>query len=204
MKSYEEVTNDLLERRDRYVARQKDNRRKLTVLATSLGCFALVAVLGLGLGQEASYSGQVPVIEPTDNIIAGGNSGEDVFAGNYWVPEGTDPVTEPIPEQTATSTPPEDVTEPPVDPGEKDDFCEFMANVYIDGVLYLQWNLGEQAYTPGQYLGAASDYDGIYRSVWSDLAAKLYVSAEDPDVLVVVYETGDTLLLARNPSDLWP
>lgn len=210
MKSYEEVTNDLLERRDRYVARQKENRRKLTVLASSLGCFALVAVLGLGLGQDASYSGQIPATEPKDDVIAAGENGEGVFAGNYWVPE--DPSTEPGQEQCATSNPTEDVTEPfvepPVDPtvesGIVDAPNEWMGSVTIDGVWYLQWNLGEQTYTPGECLGSVTDFEGSYKQFCPDLAAKLYVSKEDPDVLVVVFEAGGSLLLARNPSDLWP
>ena len=43
MKSYDELTNDLLERRDRYVADQKKKRKRVMGVATSLCCFCLVA-----------------------------------------------------------------------------------------------------------------------------------------------------------------
>lgn len=36
MKSYDELTNDLLERRDRYVADQKKKRKRVMGVATSL------------------------------------------------------------------------------------------------------------------------------------------------------------------------
>ena len=39
MKSYDELTNDLLERRDRYVADQKKKRKRVMGVATSLCCF---------------------------------------------------------------------------------------------------------------------------------------------------------------------
>lgn len=51
MKNYDELTNDLLERRDRYVADQKQKRKSLMSVATSLCCLCLVALLGFGMWQ---------------------------------------------------------------------------------------------------------------------------------------------------------
>lgn len=49
MKSYEEVTNNLLERRDRYVEEQNRKRKRMTGAATSLCCCCLVAFVGFGV-----------------------------------------------------------------------------------------------------------------------------------------------------------
>ena len=51
MKSYEELTNRLLERRDRYVAEQKEKRKRGARVAVSLCGVCAVALLGFGLWQ---------------------------------------------------------------------------------------------------------------------------------------------------------
>ena len=51
MKNYDELTNDLLERRDRYVADQKKKRKKVMGVATLLCCFCLAALVGFGVRQ---------------------------------------------------------------------------------------------------------------------------------------------------------
>ena len=45
MKNYDELTIDLLERRDRYIADQKKKRKRVVGVATSLCCFGLVVLL---------------------------------------------------------------------------------------------------------------------------------------------------------------
>lgn len=52
MKSYDEITNGLLERRDRYTAEQKQKKRKMINLTASLCTFCLAALLGLGVWQS--------------------------------------------------------------------------------------------------------------------------------------------------------
>ncbi len=64
MKSYEELTSSLLERRDRYEARRRQNRKRAVGLVASLGCFCLVIGAGLlvhrvGLGDAAVPSAAV-------------------------------------------------------------------------------------------------------------------------------------------------
>ena len=49
MKNCEEMVNSLLQRRDRYVARQKRTR---AIIATAMGCVCLLALLGFGLGNR--------------------------------------------------------------------------------------------------------------------------------------------------------
>lgn len=61
MKNYDETTNDLLERRDRYVADQKKKRKRVMGIATSLCCFCLVALLGFGMWQGGMFDAKPPV-----------------------------------------------------------------------------------------------------------------------------------------------
>ncbi len=71
MKTYDELTNDLLTRRDCYVAAQKQKR--ITII-TSLCCVCFVALLGFGLWKsgvfrpatvDLSISGTKPQADPT-------------------------------------------------------------------------------------------------------------------------------------------
>lgn len=69
MKNYDELTNDLLERRDRYVADQKKKRKRVMGVATSLCCFCLVALLGFGMWQSDLFKPMPPtVIDGSSNI----------------------------------------------------------------------------------------------------------------------------------------
>ncbi|MBQ8630076.1 MAG: hypothetical protein IJ421_11465 [Prevotella sp.] len=56
MKNYDELTNDLLERRDRYVTEQKRKRRTAMSIATSLCCFCMVVLLGFGVWDSGLFS----------------------------------------------------------------------------------------------------------------------------------------------------
>lgn len=60
MKNYDELTNDLLERRDRYVADQKKKRKRVVSVATSLCCFCLVALLGFSVWQGGMFNTAPP------------------------------------------------------------------------------------------------------------------------------------------------
>ena len=64
MKNYDELTNDLLERRDRYVADQKKKRKRVMGVATSLCCFCLVALFGFGMWQGGMFT-----TTPSDQTI---------------------------------------------------------------------------------------------------------------------------------------
>ena len=64
MKSYEEVTNNLLERRDRYVVEQNQKRKRMMGAATSLCCCCLVAIMGFGVWQSNNGT---PTLPPAAN-----------------------------------------------------------------------------------------------------------------------------------------
>lgn len=55
MKNYDELTNDLLERRDRYVAEQKRKRKTVMSMVTPFCCVCLVALLGFGMWQGGMF-----------------------------------------------------------------------------------------------------------------------------------------------------
>ena len=61
MKNYDELTNDLLERRDRYVVEQKKKRKRVMGVTTSLCCFCLVALLGFGMWQGGLFDAKPPI-----------------------------------------------------------------------------------------------------------------------------------------------
>ena len=61
MKNYDETTNGLLDRRDRYVAEQKKKRKRVMGIATSLCCFCLVALLGFGMWQGGMFDAKPPI-----------------------------------------------------------------------------------------------------------------------------------------------
>ena len=62
MKNYDELTNDLLERRDRYVSDQKRKRKNVMRIATSFCCVCLVALLGFGVLQGGMFGSTPPTI----------------------------------------------------------------------------------------------------------------------------------------------
>lgn len=60
MKNYEEVTNDLLKRRDCYVMEQKRKRKRMMGTVSSLCCICLVALLGFGMWQGGMFKAPQP------------------------------------------------------------------------------------------------------------------------------------------------
>ena len=70
MKNYDEVTSDLLKRRDRYVVEQKRKRKIFMGVATSLCCCCLVALLGFGMWHSGMFDSE-PAITLGDSTIIG-------------------------------------------------------------------------------------------------------------------------------------
>ncbi len=75
MKSYEEVTNNLLERRERYVAEQNRKRKRVMGVVTSLCGCCLVAVTVFGAWQSGMLQSEPPITP--DSSIVGNNSDND-------------------------------------------------------------------------------------------------------------------------------
>lgn len=203
MKSYEEVTKDLLVRRDRYAARQKEHKKRLTAIASALGCFTLVAALGFSQWRDGMFPTQAGIPTEPNAPIAAGTSGEDTLTGTYWVPGDSAPGADPGPEQSASTTPAEEPETPsvtciPTDPTQNlFDPCEHIPSVTLEGADYLQFSSYDGTYTPGQCLGDLRDFEGTYGTFWPEVTGKLFVSNEDPDVLVLVFEDGSSAPLFK-------
>ncbi len=63
MKTSNEMVNSLFERRDRYVARQKENRRKALRAVSVVGSFVLVVMLGFGVARSGWLGTEAPPVE---------------------------------------------------------------------------------------------------------------------------------------------
>lgn len=63
MKTYNEISQCVLERRDEYITERKVRRKKLTAVTSVVVCLAIVATVGLGLGDWF----RKPAMEPTQN-----------------------------------------------------------------------------------------------------------------------------------------
>lgn len=56
MKNYDELTNDLLERRDQYLKEQNAKKSRNARIVASLGCFCFTALLCFGIWQSGNFN----------------------------------------------------------------------------------------------------------------------------------------------------
>lgn len=78
MKSYDETTNNLLERRNKYNEAQRIKKKNMIRITSALSCFIVVAVLGLGVWQGGWFDFKsLPIANPStqegNNIESTGN-----------------------------------------------------------------------------------------------------------------------------------
>ena len=184
MKNYDELTNDLLERRNRYVTDQKRKRKTVISVATSLCCVCLVALLGIGVWQGGMLNSQSPISLDDSTVI-----GEK----DYINPDGFDNSLSSNGENISVSGNDNSTG----DSTNKDDVCDILGMVVIDEETYLQFFTDSEAYTLDACLGDASDYEGTYRTHLNDIAAKLYTAKEDSNVLIVELGNGGTVVLKK-------
>ena len=71
MKNCEQVTNDLLERRDKYVAEQRRKKKRAMGMVTSLCCVCLVALMGIGIWQGGWFAPTQPDQSLEDSLYPG-------------------------------------------------------------------------------------------------------------------------------------
>lgn len=69
MKNYDEITKNLLERRDRYVIEKKKKRKTALGIASSLSCFCLIALLDYGMWQGDVFNVKTPTILDNSTIV---------------------------------------------------------------------------------------------------------------------------------------
>ena len=73
MKNYDEITNDLLKRRDDYLTQQKQKKKTIISIATPLVCFLLVALLGFGVwrrGVRTITPPNQPLGDPSYQVVS--------------------------------------------------------------------------------------------------------------------------------------
>lgn len=63
--------------------------------------------------------------------------------------------------------------------------------VKYDGANFVQCSTTTKVYTPDKYLGEAYDFEGTYQTNFSDVAGGLYMTKEDPNVLMVELKNGE-------------
>ena len=59
MKDYNEIAQDIFERRDEYITKQNAKRKKLIQISSVVGCFVLVAGIGFGMNMDKWVRTQV-------------------------------------------------------------------------------------------------------------------------------------------------
>lgn len=69
--------------------------------------------------------------------------------------------------------------------------CDVIGMVKYSGANYVQCSTSTKAYTPDKYLGEAYDFEGTYQTHLSDVAGGLYMTKEDPNVLMVELKHGE-------------
>ena len=60
MKNYDDITNDLLERRDRYIVHQQTKQKRVMHWAACFGCFCIAALVCVGIWRGGSFN----VVQP--------------------------------------------------------------------------------------------------------------------------------------------
>lgn len=86
MKSYDETTNNLLERREQYIAKQSKKRKRI-VRITSVACsFVLVALIGLSIWQPAWLEQMTPLTTNNPGISGEKQPSNDELPGNKAYP----------------------------------------------------------------------------------------------------------------------
>lgn len=68
---------------------------------------------------------------------------------------------------------------------QSDGVGDVIGMVKYGGANYIQCSTTTKTYTPDKYLGEAYDFEGTYQTNFSDIVGGLYMTKEDPDVLMV-------------------
>ena len=109
MKNYDDLTNRLLERRNRYVAEQKKKKQAITRVTASVGSVALVSLAGIALLRNDAFHDTPPVTDggvTTATVPTGAETTTDTTPPTATIGDDTTSattVTE-APTQTAATT----------------------------------------------------------------------------------------------------
>ena len=102
------------------------------------------------------------------------------------------PTPSPKPDADATETP--TVAEPDNNSGGGSSATiDRLGDAYINGEYYLQWFGG--TYTPDQFIGCGSDFDGFYKDCGVD--SEFYTAKESSDIIIVRLANGGDVTLKK-------
>ncbi len=157
MKNYNEMANDVLRRIGEHETLQRNRRKVMKKVIIPIGCFCLVALLGIGLWQ-GDFFGNTPSVELEDSTIIGEQ--------DYIEPETNN---------------------------QSGGAGDVIGMVKYGGANYvqLQCSTSTKTYTPDKYLGEAYDFEGTYQNRFDDIVGGLYITKEDPNVLMVELKNGE-------------
>ena len=195
MKSYDELTNDLLKRRDAYVATKKKKNRIAAGVLASFCCCLIIFVSVTVWGNINNDS----IPETVENNTAASHS-ESETEIQSTVPDESKIVSEYI-ENSADNSESEKENSSDLNTHTSQGLIDVIGLVIIDGTHYVQFDAKDKIYTPDSYLGYADAYEGTYRTFLSDVKGMLYISKEDPDVLLVKLSNGATVTLKKVSED---
>ncbi len=168
MKNYNQMANDVFHRIEEHEVIRQNRKKVIKRIITPVCCFCLAALLGIGLWQGDLFNNKPPVkLEDSVNI------GEK----DYISPEDI------------YSSKKEQVNENSYEAN--DESFDVIGLVKVNGINYVQCSTNTKVYTPDKYLGNASDYEGTYQTNFSDIAGGLYMTKEDPNVLMVEIKRGE-------------
>jgi len=69
MKSYDEIANNIFERRDKYIAKQKRKKRIIIYTVTPALCCCIVSITSLGLWKIGFFSNKIPVSDNSQTVL---------------------------------------------------------------------------------------------------------------------------------------
>ena len=199
MKSCDEMVSSLFARREQYAAQQKKKRKMFRGAAISVGCVCFVALLTIGMWQNGMLNANTPGSPTGDDVHAAGNEYDpnDVMCGEYWEIGGDNADVQSGEENFATINFDDINGENAYGSTDSNDPCDILGMVVVDGATYIQFTTDAHAYTVDACLGAASDFEGTYKTHLYDIAGKLYTTKEDADVLLVKLINGGIVTLKK-------
>ncbi len=212
MKSYEEMSRDVLHCIRTYETERTLKRARTTKITASVTLVAAVAIGGAGLWNSGIFSpDDAQLLEST----AGSVADEDAVIENSQPAQSTDVTTstadthqivEPFAQQTTTVTQSTAVSS--TTPVQGSDITDTGSNLWIMLCTSLEWNgvtyryndmADIAAYTQDEYIGKVGDFKGEYEDTphyWIHSDDSVYTVKETADVLFVVKANGKIVVLS--------
>ena len=192
MKSYEEVSDNLLKRRDSFLLNKKKKEKAILGALFSLCGVFLVAFLGFGAWSDGTLKNLRYNAVESESEVSTDKKVYESFAeadGNSEFYENNSKT-----ELSDFGSAPESKVQTGIT-------GDTIGVVIVGDKTYTQFNtfanLDELSkfYTPDVFLGDASKYEGTYKECINDIWAMLYTSKEDSNVLIVMLENGAYVVL---------